>query len=377
MRNLLKKYTICTFLVTLFLVATYSITFVHAQSSIVGDCGQTAADPKCTVKDIGIITKNLLTFLIGLGLPLLVVIVFYRFVKAWFALQQGNANAYKEALNKSWDALLGFFLIVALFGGLMYVLLNYLGIKEGPLKILHMFSDAFILHAYAQSAGGNPFNLTGANNLYDFILSILRLVMRFFIYPALIVIWVWTGFGFVMAQGNPDGLNKAKKWLLWAFATTFLIFLLQTFLIAAQGTVNKILQGTGTQTQTVPPLIQDSTPDKRVSPLVGEEGSVCMIGSTYGQIAGGVCMVGRGAGSPSPSKSQDPVSPGTSCGEAGGRMGTDGNCYRGRGGAVTSGNSRPMPVDYGSCIKSQSKALCAETFPDTAPSSGGGLEVVP
>jgi hypothetical protein len=84
-------------------------------------------------------------------------------------------------------------------------------------------------------------NPVGVDNLYDFLLQAVRLVVRFFVYPALIAMWVWTGFSFVFAQGAPEKLNKAKKLLLWAFFSTLIIFMIQGFLLALQGSVAKIL----------------------------------------------------------------------------------------------------------------------------------------
>ena len=115
--------------------------------------------------------------------------------------------------------------------------------KPEFLNILKLFSGGLIEHTYAQTTQlPSP---TNYGNLYDFILGGLRLVMRFFIYPALVVIWVWTGFSFVLAQGAPDALLKAKKWLMWAFITTFVIVVLQGFLLALRTTALKIITSPG------------------------------------------------------------------------------------------------------------------------------------
>jgi hypothetical protein len=305
MKKFLQYCTYIPLVLTLFVSFTLSDPVVYAQNdgmAISGDeiCGQW--DPvlnkiknPCEVKSIGVISKRILTYVIGLGLPLLVVFIVYRFVMAWFALQQGNASAYKDALNKSWNAALGFFLIVALFGGLLFTLLKFLGVKDsGGLQFFNFFSEAFVTHAYAQGAPQTLPNPLGVTNLYDFILSILRLIMRFFIYPMMITIWVWTGFGFVMAQGNPEGLSKAKKWLIWAFVTTLVVFMLQAFLIAIRGTVNAILPGAATQGVTPAPAPApdtNGTLDGRVAPTPGELGSVCTNpDGTAGQVGnGGKC----------------------------------------------------------------------------------------
>jgi hypothetical protein len=237
-------------LAVLFISIPASVIPVHAQSSkasVSGDevCG---ADQyhECKLSDIPNIMKSAIKIVIALGLPLLVVFVTYRFVMAWFALQQGNANAYKEALKKSTNAVLGFFLIVAIFGGLFVVVLKYFGIKDNLLNIPIIkgaFFDVFATHAYAADGQYLP-NFFGSNDIYDLITSAIRLIMRFFVYPALLVMWVWTGFSFVAAQGAPDALVKAKKWFMWAVITTLVIFMVQAFLTALHGTVEKILPNT-------------------------------------------------------------------------------------------------------------------------------------
>lgn len=199
---------------------------------------------------IGSIVKGALGIVITIGFPLLVIFIAYRFVTAWFSLQQGNANAYKDALSKAGNAIVGFLLIVVLIGGGLYTLLIFFGVKPEFLKILKLFSGGLIEHSYAQAVQTLP-SPTTQTNLYDFILSALRLVMRFFIYPALVVIWVWTGFSFVLAQGAPEALTKAKKWLMWAFITTFVIVVLQGFLLALRATALKIISSSGQTCTTI------------------------------------------------------------------------------------------------------------------------------
>ena len=424
MKTTLKKiYSVITryhiaplLLVSVFIFLPFGVVFAQTGAiSASGDeiCGSSTTTA-CTFEHLKVVSANVFRFIIALGLPLLIVFIAYRFVAAWFSLQQGNANAYKEALAKSRDAFVGFLIIVALAGGVLFVLLRFVGVKGSFLDNVKLLSvtDSFVERAYAQqdapvtapaastgstvislntytlpsvmldvfgvekayaqasysnegrnavlaqspilesncnatnmgvacivsgsadsgkcaerdvgvesmryycrsdragaacptgqtsyvtgngtvclpdaevqrliqaaeeryqnSAAGqlnsngsqsttntntqqpsgaatstvstvtcdSAFNMLGVCSLYDFILSILRLVMRFFIYPALIVMWVWTGFSFVLAQGNPDGLNKAKKWFMWAVITSFVIFMLQSFLIAARGTVERIL----------------------------------------------------------------------------------------------------------------------------------------
>lgn len=229
-----------------FVLGIFGVSFngVSAQStgaSIADVCGQgSSTTTACKISDIGPLVKGVLELLVIIGLPLLFIFVSWRFVNAWFALQQGNANAYKEALQKAGSAISGFIFIILLIAGLLYTMLSFFGIDPKILQILKLFSSAdFFTHTYAQ-ATQLP-NFSGSSNLYDFILNALRLIMKFIVYPALIIIWVWTGFSFVLAQGAPDALAKAKKWLVGAFVTTLVIVFLQGFITALRASALKII----------------------------------------------------------------------------------------------------------------------------------------
>ncbi|MBP6888694.1 MAG: hypothetical protein KBC21_03240 [Candidatus Pacebacteria bacterium] len=238
-------YVVLAIISSLFL-GSYS---VYAQASISGDslCGSTV-ETSCEFSDLEALVTGVMYFIIGLGIPLLVVIIAYRYVMAWFAAAQGQTGAYKEATKKAAQSILGLLILVGLFGGVLVVLLKYLGATEPVVKLLELISQGLIPHAYAQTLP-TPIEDT---NLYDFILKILRLIMRFFVYPLLIVIWVWTGFDFILAQGKPEALSKAKKLLVWATISTFVVVMIQAFLMAAQGTVNQILPGTATSRSVAP-----------------------------------------------------------------------------------------------------------------------------
>ncbi len=214
--------------------------FAQTGDSIV-KCGNgPTVDSACKVGNIKEIVTGALALIISIGLPLLFVFVTYRFVMAWFSLQQGNTNAYKDAIQKAGNAIFGFFIVVVIIGGGLYTMLSFFGVKPEVLKILQILSSSDIFtHTYAQEKLLPNYGPGGT--LYEFILNAVKLIMKFFIYPALIVIWVWTGFSFVMAQGAPEALTKAKKWLMWAFVTTLIIMVLQGFLFALRNSINKIL----------------------------------------------------------------------------------------------------------------------------------------
>lgn len=259
----MKRKYLPTLLLTVFFAINTLFSFhSYAQTSISGDvvCGRWDATLNggkggvvnpCGIDSLKIVSQGIFKLVISIGLPLLVVFIIYRILMAWFALQQGNTSAYKEAGKKITEAIIGFIIIVALFGGLFLAVLKYLGASDFTTSLLRLISSIELIpHAYAQVDQNLP-NPLGATSLYDFILSILNTIMKFFLYPAMIAIWVWSGFSYVLAQGAPEKLKKTHNLILWAFISTLVVFMTQAFLVAIRGTVNNILPGSS-QSQTTP-----------------------------------------------------------------------------------------------------------------------------
>lgn len=462
----MKRHHFLAFLLaSFFILISVQGQEVFAQGSISGDAVCGTWDPvakkivnPCGIESVKTIVQTIFRTIIAIGLPLLVVFIIYRFVMAWYALQQGNANAYKEAGKKATEAIIGFIIIVAIAGGLTLALLRYVGVNESFLRLLKATSFMEVIpRAYAAESvcippkkgdqcffnangtrqvgtttdSGSSFdlslfckdNITGltsnddfANNtnywrnqgcegktngtvcdlgsaynysmgicsnssapvnqtgpaecvgkvdktfcmarpswnvlgsvgvcnlrattfscdlaspgdrcfsattqkegtitningfclvvgdpctlstggqgvyssvgtciasaqpasnaglgtgaatteasakpttcgfaglpnplgfcsLYDFILGIINTAMKFFLYPAMIGVWVWSGFSYVAAQGAPEKLLKAHKLLIMAFVTTLIVFTIQGFLTAVKGSVNKILPAQST-----------------------------------------------------------------------------------------------------------------------------------
>lgn len=128
-------------------------------------------------------------------------------------------------------------------------------------------TDSAAVVATAPTQLPNPL---GFNSLYDFILGVLSAVMKFFLYPALICIWVWAGFLYVAAQGAPEKLVKAHKLLFWAVISTLIVFMAQGFLMAIKGSVDKMLPAQTTTTAS--PV---GTPDGRGAPAPNTFGASC------------------------------------------------------------------------------------------------------
>lgn len=228
------------------------VVYAETTGGSIVSCGE--ASP-CTVDDFVTIVKGAVVLLLMICLPLLVVYVVYRFVIAWYQVANGNSSAYRDAVKKAGNAIFGFFMAVLVFGGGLFLLLKIFGASDFTLKLLNLFSQAFVPHAYA--AGGTLPLPTTFTNLFDFILAVLRVVMRFFIYPALIAMWAWTGFSFVYAQGRPEALAKAKKLLLWATLSTFIVFITQGAITAMKGTAEQIVPGAFSSGNDVDPKNKD------------------------------------------------------------------------------------------------------------------------
>lgn len=231
-----------------------------ASASISGDdlCGkwdpvaQKVTKP-CDINMAANAAKGMLKLVIILGTPLLFVFVSYRFLMAYFVYAQtGNRQAYTDAVKKAASAIFGFILIVALFGGLLTAVLQFIGVKDAPLSIIKLFSEAIATHAYAaetaQATTRYLPTFLDSTNIYDYLMRWVNAFIRFIVYPVLIIVWVWTGFAFVAAQGKPDALTKAKKWLVGALITTLGIFMLHAFLTALKGTVKEIVPGSTSST---------------------------------------------------------------------------------------------------------------------------------
>lgn len=326
----MKKVPVILALLT---ACLFSFSFVYAQTSISGDalCGSSTTTA-CNFTHLKSLVKGVMYFIIGLGLPLLIVIIAYRFIMAWFAAAQGQTGTYKEATKKAAQSILGFLILIALFGGVLTVALEYLGATDPVVKLLKLISSSLVETAHAQDVPLLPSPIKDTN-LYDFLLKILAMVMRFFIYPALIVMWVVTGFSFILAQGKPDALSKAKKLIIAATISTFVVVMIQAFLIAANGTVDQILQkgqanATSTGQQVSPMICPDGVTkyydasDRKLCPSF-----LCPDGKTiyYNQSDAKFC------------KYASPGSNGqTSCIINGkqGVEGVDGNCYPSQGGGT-------------------------------------------
>jgi hypothetical protein len=79
------------------------------------------------------------------------------------------------------------------------------------------------------------------NTIQDAIKYFVNALIRIAI-PFIVVFFIWSGLQFILAQGNPDKLGKAKKTFLYTIIGTLLILGAWTITNAIIGTVNTIVK---------------------------------------------------------------------------------------------------------------------------------------
>lgn len=282
----MKKHHLLSLLLASFLLFL-SFHGVHAQgsASISGDelCGGLNS-PKCDLSHFKTIVQRLLVTIISIGSVLVVFFVALRFLQAEIAARQGNPAARMQAVKNTLNGFIGLIMILAVFGGFFLLALKVFGVQSWVTGVFRFISGAFVEHAYAADERLLP-NPLGAYNLFDLVLAAVNLAVKFFIYPAVVVLWVWSGFQFVYSQGNPDGLKKAKSWLLWSFLITVIMFTLRGFTLALRNTMVKIAPQSAALIQSPAAGGQAATGNSStpVTSCQGQnEGTVCTVAGRRG-----------------------------------------------------------------------------------------------
>lgn len=219
-----------------------SIQFVFG-AGLAGTCGDVGQDA-CTLAQLGPAIKG------GLQFVLLVagLVIIYAIVRTGlsFATTGDKAGALKEAKERFKRVIIGMILITLAASVTGYLALLQLG--GAGKDVLDIISKIFgtaidtlspVMHAYAQDTGKLPNPVPGATNLYDFLVLLLKLFIRWFVFPVLIFSWVFTGFKYVSAQGNPEKLTEAHKYLWYTLIGTVIIMLAEGFATAIAGTISQ------------------------------------------------------------------------------------------------------------------------------------------
>ena len=219
-----------------------SVTAVYG-AGLAGTCGD-LGQPACTLDGLGpVVQKGLQFILLISGLVIILAVVKTGIS---FAQADDKATALKEAKERLKRVVIGLILITIAASITGYLALLQLGgVGGNVLDIVSKFfgvkASAFlpVTHAYAQEAGKLPNPIPGATNLYDFLALLLKLFIRWFVFPVLIFSWVFTGFKYVSAQGNPEKLTEAHKYLWYTLIGTVIIMLAEGFATAISGTISQ------------------------------------------------------------------------------------------------------------------------------------------
>ena len=191
---------------------------------LVPDCGRTGNgkainDKACSPKDaISLVMKiaQIGVFVVVIALVLVLLISGVGYV--YYGSNPQYINKMKGYIYNSSAALV---IIILLFG--IFAFLSAIGFNPEILKFFNQifaFNDfSFISHAYAQeipqiSTGGSGYiNFFSWSSIFSPILLSLKFIINYFVAPALVIATVIAGFMFVKAEGNPQQLDEAKKFI--------------------------------------------------------------------------------------------------------------------------------------------------------------------
>jgi len=210
---------------------------------------QEACSPKKAFSMVGKLVQVAI-YLVVISVVLMIVIggigVAYSSNKA------ATLNKWKKMLRRAVVALL------ILIGGVTLVLgfLAALGLKTEVLEVLKgLFASNnfnFFSHAIAQdsisqaadqvaSSSGNTYvNFFSGQTVGSLILTIFKVLIRYIAAPALVIAVILSGFNFVKAQGNPEKLQKAKKFALYVVLGIVVTALAQVVISVMLNTIQDI-----------------------------------------------------------------------------------------------------------------------------------------
>lgn len=232
-----RKWNLKNFVLSSILFLVFS-SFAYA---VIVPCGGTG-QPDCTFSHIPILLKNTMRTAMEMVSLFAVAMIVYT----GFKLMTGKNKPAELADSKErmWKVGVG---IIMFFGGagLTLMILRSIGLNEDFLKTFNWFFPTALLdvisaHAYAADSNmlPNPLNL---DNPLDFFAMLLNLTIKWFVFPCIILSWLYAGFLYVRAQGNPEEISNAHSWLWWTFIGTGIIMLAEVFYSVLRGTITTII----------------------------------------------------------------------------------------------------------------------------------------
>lgn len=97
-----------------------------------------------------------------------------------------------------------------------------------------------------QQTQSGQFTLKNPLGSTNDLVSFLRLILRYLTIiaiPILVVLFIWIGFKFVLAQGNPADIAKARQAFYWTVIGAALVLGADALLTVISGTVQQLRTG--------------------------------------------------------------------------------------------------------------------------------------
>lgn len=241
--NLFRTILTTFFLSFIFLSSTVSVSALDLSKPLAGDwrCGN--PNP-CTVLEIFAELKDVFIYAV-------IVVAFFALLSfVWIGVKGLTAAdqpaVMAEAKKQGGNALL--VLIVVIFFGSIFIAFASALFKSEYVNFLKQFFSLInessfgvsIAHAQAPTAQDHLPNPLVVNSVYDVGVLIYQLVMRWILIPVLIGSWVYSGFLFVAAQGNPGKIEHAKSRLLYSVIWTVVLMFVLGLAYALRDTFNQI-----------------------------------------------------------------------------------------------------------------------------------------
>ena len=210
-------------------------TVIFAQSLV--NCGKTAdVAQACKFSDlIPLLKAAYLLFaqvatVLGFG-----TFVFYLIKLGW---SQDKAAAKAELKNKLlW--IISILTAIWVMPALFLALLKAVGTDERFIRPIE--GIALVETTYAQNQNQvvpSPVDLGGG--IAPFFFKLYDIFLRWFAFPAMIALWVYSAALLIFAQGMPEKLKQARGWLWFTFIITVILLFTRVFLEAVINSVKSI-----------------------------------------------------------------------------------------------------------------------------------------
>lgn len=158
--------------------------------------------------------------------------------------KEDQSEALAALKQQGWRALSNIVLSLIIVGVMVAfyqaVLVEKFSKPFDAFKTFQSLNEPFVVHAYAVEGEHLP-NPLVVETPYDLAILAYQLAMRWIFIPLLIASWVWAGFLFIRAQGNPEGLKRARERLVYSVVWTVILMVILGLAFTLRDTANQIL----------------------------------------------------------------------------------------------------------------------------------------